>query len=110
MIAHVKTGSTVRSPELRIKACQSRLLEVGSDLCRLPKIFEERIERKKKKLCEVNVAYSRMYFHIKNIFALFSLLRSLLESHRCNFLMKFLKTYMLSILLHMHCILVDKKV
>lgn len=48
MIAHVKTGSTVRSPELRIKACQSRLLEVGSDLCRLPKIFEERIERKKK--------------------------------------------------------------
>lgn len=48
MIAHVKTGNTVRSPELRIKACQSRLLEVGSDLCRLPKIFEERIERKKK--------------------------------------------------------------
>lgn len=48
MIAHVKTGSTVRYPELRIKACQSRLLEVGSDLCRLPKIFEERIERKKK--------------------------------------------------------------
>lgn len=47
VIAHVKTGSTVRSPELRIKACQSRLLEVGSDLGRLPKIFEGRIERKK---------------------------------------------------------------
>ena len=83
MIAHVKTGSTVRSPELRIKACQSRLLDVGSDLCRLPKIFEGRIE--KKIACKVNVAYTRMYFHIRNIFALFSLLRSVLESHRCNF-------------------------
>lgn len=69
VIAHVKTGCTVRSPELRIKACQSRLLEVGSDLCRLPKIFEGRIE--KKNACKVNVAYTRMYFHIRDIICSF---------------------------------------